>query len=312
MSKKRAIKINPTYQEDTSMDVTTDGPLFDFNSFDSELLEFFDDQTVYNAIKSKIIDTPGIEECVHPNSFQEDGIFICKECGCEVEKLDFQPEWRYYGASDNRLSKDPSRCHRTKENTKGGIEKVFQDAKLVHIPLAIRKTTEDKYKTIVGNNTVRGSGRKSIVAACLMYTLREEGDIRTCDEIRGLFGLTRQEISSGLSEYHAIFKEDRTKSIKPADLIRRILHLTKIGISHYKPILRIAKSLDKVDPILNRSSPQSVASAIVYLYLCLTPELKEEMGYTKTKFAQKVSLSDITITKLVKRVTELLGEEVDI
>lgn len=283
-----------------------------FNHFDEELLDFFGDQEIYDSIRTKIVDQEDFEECDHPTYFQEDGLFVCKSCGCEIEKLDFQQEWRYYGSTDSKSSKDLSRCHRTKEDTKGSIDKVFQDAKLIHIPLAIRKATEDRYKTIVGCGTVRGAGRKSIVAACLMYVLRDEGDIRSCDDIRHLFGLTRQEMSSGLSKYHAVFKEDRTKSIRPIDLIRRILHLTKIDISHYKPILKIANLLDKVDPILNRSSPQSVASAIVYLYLCLSPDLKEELGLTKNKFAKDVSLSDITITKLVKRITVILGEEVEI
>jgi transcription initiation factor TFIIIB Brf1 subunit/transcription initiation factor TFIIB len=288
-----------------------------YTPYDEELVEFFgeDAAEMCNTIQT-VIDASD-EECEHPVCMDVDGINICRECGCEVEILDFQPEWRYYGASDTRASRDPSRCHRSKESTRGGIDKVFQDAKLGHLPQAIRKKTEQKYKKIVGDETVRGRGRKSIVAACLLNTFRDDGDIRTADEIGGLFGLTKQEMSTGLTKYHAKFPESRVVIIKPSDLIRRIMHLTKIDFSHYRNILRISRCLEKVDATLNRSTPQSVASAIVYLYICLTLDLdtssslRESMGITKTKFARDVGLSDITITKLVKRAAEVIGQSVE-
>jgi len=290
------------------------------NFFDDEFLDFSGDAETYKQIKSKIVEHPEEEDCKHENSFSADGINICKNCGCEIEELDFQPEWRFYGASDNKTTKDPSRCHRSRETTKGGIDKVFQDSRLGYLNQATRKKTEMKYKQIVGEETVRGKRRKSIVAACLLYTLRDEGDVRTSDEVRKMFcgsngsnaGLTKQEMSEGLRRYHSIFKGDRTQHIKPSDLIRRIMHLTKISSSHYKYILRIAKCLEGVDSTLNRSSPQSVASAIVYFYLCLNPKLKTELGLTKTKFAKEVKLSDITISKLVKKTAEIIGMQVEI
>jgi len=292
------------------------------NFFDDEFLDFFGDTETYKQIKTKIIESVDHESetCTHDRFIDSDGINICELCGCEIEKLDFQAEWRFYGASDNKTTKDPSRCHRSRETTKGGIDKVFQDSRLGYLNQATRKKAEMKYKEIVGDETVRGKRRKSIVAACLLYTFRDEGDVRTSDEVRKMFcglngsgaGLTKQEMSEGLRRYHSVFKEDRTQHIKPADLIRRTMHLTKINISYYKYILRIAKCLEGVDSTLNRSSPQSVASAIVYFYLCLNPKLKNELGMTKTKFAKDVKLSDITISKLVKKTAEIIGMQVEI
>lgn len=291
-----------------------------FNFFDDEFQDFFGDTENYKQIKSKIVASISVEEdCLHKNFFDADGINICENCGCEIESLDFQPEWRFYGSADNKTTKDPSRCHRTRETTKGGIDKVFQDSRLGFLNQATRKKAEMKYKEIVGEETVRGKRRKSIVAACLLYTFRDEGDIRTSDEVRKMFcgtngssGLTKQEMSEGLRRYHSVFKGDRTQHIKPSHLIKRIMHLTKININHYKYILKIAKCLEGVDSTLNRSSPQSVASAIVYFYLCLNPSLKTELGLTKTKFAKEVKLSDITISKLVKKTAEIIGLQIEI
>ena len=83
-------------------------------------------------------------------------------------------------------------------------------------------------------------------------------------------------------------------------------------MENYPSIFKIAKGLEGVDTCLNRSSPQSVASAIVYFYLCLFPKLKTELGLTKTKFAKDVKLSDITISKLVKKIAEIKGMKIEI
>jgi transcription initiation factor TFIIIB Brf1 subunit/transcription initiation factor TFIIB len=272
--------------------------------FEESLLEYFGDYESYNALQQKVLAVDiALKECPHKECIEdeEEGIRVCKECGCQVENLDFKPEWHFYGASDNRPNRDGSRCHRSKETQKGTIEKVFQDAKLEHLPLSIKKKTETRYRIIVGDETVRGKGRKAIVAACLLYVYRHEGDIRTADDIRINFGLSKQEMSDGLTRYHEAFPEDRAKKVSPHDLIYTILKKLKMDLSHYGKIYKIAKVVDHRDITLNRSCPHAVAAAIVYLYLCLNPSLKESLGLTKTVFSKAVKLSDITISKLAKR-----------
>jgi len=96
--------------------------------------------------------------------------------------------------------------------------------------------------------------------------------------------------------------------IKPSDLVKRIMLLAKMSfVPHYKYIVRMTKCFENVNTTLNRSSPQSVAAAVVYLYICLSPELKESMAATKTKFAQDVNISEMTITKLVRQLSAIVG-----
>lgn len=276
-------------------------------STDSELWEFFGEIEEPVAPDEIEIDM----ECTHGDIYDSDGINICKLCGCQIEVLDFQPEWRYYGTSDTRSVSNPSRCHHFKEVTRGGIAKVFQDAKLDSLPLILKNKTENKYKRIVGNETVRGKGRKAIVAACLLYTFYDEGDYKTSDDVRNMFKISKEEMSSGLAKYYKCFPSDRRRIIRPVDMIRKTLKDAKMNIEeHYKPIARIANLLENSDPLIKRSNPQSVAAAIVYLYICMNPTLKEEMGVNKTKFARDVKLSDITISKLVKKAAEVLNLEV--
>jgi len=273
-----------------------------FNSFDEEILEMFHDkldviqEKVATVMASNLIQ----KECEHASTFESSGITLCGDCGAEIIILDFQPEWRYYGAGDHKSAKDPSRCHGSKESTKGGIDKVFQDAKQGHLPLGIRQATESKYKTIVGGTTVRGSGRKAIVAACLMYTYRDEYDFRTSDEIRVMFDISKKKMSEGLTRYYRTFPESRVAVVTPIKMLRRIMRLTGVGTEHYKKICRLIRALDKTNEILNRSSPQSVASAAVYLFLCLNTDIRDELNITKRQFASAVDISDMTISKLAK------------
>ena len=81
--------------------------------------------------------------------------------------------------------------------------------------------------------------------------------------------------------------------------------MSGIHISHYRKILRIARYLKDASQSLKRSNPQSVSAAILYFYLCLNPEYKAKLGLSKTKFAARVNLSDITVTKLVREVSRI-------
>lgn len=281
------------------------------------MVDLYDDDEIYLARGNELEynDTQDCDEvkelCNHTEVFETDeGTTVCRECGCEVDQLDFEAEWRYYGASDNKSSADPSRCHSHTEHYKNNIDSVFSGCKMV-VPLAIRKKTEQKYKMIVGDDTVRGKGRKAIVAASLLHVYLEEGDIRTSDEIRGMFGLTKQQMSDGISRYYETFPKDRTRYCPPKDLISRVMFRTGVDKSHYDKIYSLAKILESADEVLKHSNPNSVASSIVFLYLCLNKKLYKSMKMSKITFANLAGLSDMTISKLTKRSASLLDVEVD-
>lgn len=281
------------------------------NKFDEEFLELFgDDEEVYSHMEKKISSSFSKKrkenECTHVYK-QDNGRKICKLCGLEVDELNFEAEWRFYGASDNRTSRDPSRCHFSKQPSKGCIDSVFAELKLDHIQESTKKEVESRYKKIVGENTVRGKGRKGIVAACLLHVLKKNGDIKASDQIRKLFDLSKQEMSTGLSKYYERFKEDRTSTLKPKDLIESIMRLTGIENGHYDKIYTIAESLENTDEVLNHSNPKSVASAMVFFYICVNKKYKKSIGMTNDKFAEKTQLSSITIVKLTNKIAEICG-----
>jgi transcription initiation factor TFIIIB Brf1 subunit/transcription initiation factor TFIIB len=236
--------------------------------------------------------------CLHENSFEDNnGLHICRDCNLEIDIPSFEAEWRYYNSSDCTQSKDPSRCHRNR-NQDCNIIKDFEK-KQIHVPESVRKQVEVKYQKIVGNQTVRGKCRQAIIAACLFYAYQDFGEYRTTDYIRNKFDLSKKNMSTGLTRYYEVFEEDRNRNIRSEDLLVWILTLTGVEKKYYKEIVQISRYLENSSQLLKRSSPQSIAAAVIYFYLCLNPEYKARLGLTKNRFAEKALLSDITITKLV-------------
>ena len=239
-------------------------------------------------------------ECDHEVTVLEDGVTICNKCFCEVDTLDHESEWKCYKGFG------AVRCH-TKAPTKGSIKTIFTDLKIPNgvVNEAIISKTEEKYKKIVGDTTVRGDKRKGIVAACLLHVFYELGNIKTMKDLEVLFSLSKEKISMGMKAYHAKFPESRTHNIKPMSLIENTMKQVGISMDKYDKIVEIATNIENRDAIINRSSPQSVAPSIVYYYLCLDPEYKKLINMSKAKFASLVDLSDITITKIVKKINEI-------
>jgi len=246
-----------------------------------------------------------IIKCKHTDKYKDNnGLYICRACGDELFELNFDPEWTYYGQSDNKRSADPARCHRSRSSNKEGVGKVFGELKL-EVAAAIRAQVSIRYDKIVNGETVRGKSRRAIVAACLFHIYPEFGQVRTSDYIRSLFDLTKKRMSEGLRRYYATFPEATSFHIRPVDLLSWILTLTGIDKSHYRKIVCITRYLENSSRLLKRSSPQSVAAGIVYFYLCLNPKYKAELGLTKNKFAEKARLSDITVNKLVREAASI-------
>jgi len=66
-------------------------------------------------------------DCSHANIIDDNGIKLCEDCGLEITRdIQYNKEWRYYGASDTRHNSDPNRCHvrKTEEKT------IYKDVKI--------------------------------------------------------------------------------------------------------------------------------------------------------------------------------------
>ena len=267
--------------------------------------KLFEDGTGYCVECGKSVTVSEKDEiCAHESMYEDDyGMKICSKCKREFEHMTYEQEWKYYPDSSFD-GKDPSRCHKTRVTEKTLMD-VFANIGWQPKP-AIIANVEKRYNQIVKGDTTRGKKRRAIVAVCVFFVMYEFGECRTSDYLRDKFNLSKKDMSDGFTAYHETFPESRTLDIKPVDLLKWIMSLVEIPLEpHYRKIHILAEYFSEASVPMKRSSPQSVASAIIYFYLCLNPELKTQLKLSKNKFAEKVKLSDITITKLVNEASRI-------
>jgi transcription initiation factor TFIIIB Brf1 subunit/transcription initiation factor TFIIB len=273
----------------------------------------------FNDVKNNEIIS---SKCSHGSISKDDtGMNVCCSCGKEFESLDYSQEWRNFGVLDNRSTRDQSRCHNTyntyntytdddnrkqKTNQKS-IKNVF-DSHSITLSTSLLELVEAKFNHVLkvhDYKVVRGQGREAIIACCLFHAYQIVGEDRTTSYIRNLFGINQKSLSAAMAKYYKAFPDDTVNHMTPERLIPWIMKMTGVGTEHYVRIISISKYLSSTSSLVERSNPQSVAAATIYFYLCLFPMYKEEYGLTKTKFAEKAKLSDITITKIVANMAEI-------
>jgi hypothetical protein len=239
--------------------------------------------------------------CKHGNIIIIEDNEVCVECGAVVQDLE-ESEWKADGPKN---ISDPMRCHKRKS----GERTIYKDVENMEFPDIIVKSANKKYQEIIKNNIYRGAKRKAIIVACLFYSYIEHGEFRTSDEISRKFNIKKKSVKEGFAKYCETFPHAATQYIDAKDLIKQIMIRTNINFSHLRKINKLCEYLENKSQLLNRSNPQSVAAAIVYLYLCLESEYKDQIGMTKLKFANIVNLSDITITKLGKESQRIIKND---
>lgn len=254
-------------------------------------------------------------DCKHKNVAKDDntGVNICKTCGKEFECLDFSQEWRYFGASDNRSTQDPSRCRKPKSSKKS-IETFFQGrSETFHNALIQR--VEYRYEKVIAascNNLLRGKGRKAIIAICTFYSLQDDQQFRTLDHVKNIFDVEQKDMSEAETKYYIAFPEDRTRHLTPQKLMKWIMEITKTDMKHYRRIMLISEYFMQTSKLIERSTPQSVAASTIYFYLHYFREnekiSKPSFNKLKSQFANDAGLSDITVSKICKEMQEIANQ----
>ncbi len=249
--------------------------------------------------------------CEHTKyTTNEDGVKYCLDCGQEVATLDYSPEWRYFGAQDNRMKKDNSRCHNFKAQPKS-IKAVFDKFK-IDIPFALLVIVEDKFnQVLIKNNSkiLRGEGRNAIIAACYFFVLQLYYEYRPAEYIAQMFELSQKKMSEGLSKYYVAFPNDRTNHITPVKLIPWIMKCVGVDNSHQANIIQLHKYLANASQSIKRGAPQSVAAAVVYFYLSIKPydQYKKSLGITRENYPRKVRGPGSKIFEIVEDIAKVSG-----
>ena len=240
--------------------------------------------------------------CEHLEVSEEHGAILCVDCGQEIKReLNFDKEWRYYGADDTRKNSDPSRCQIRKIEDRS----IFKDVENMGFSEKVVQLANDIYTQITKGKIYRGNSRKSIVFACIFHAHKLSNKPQSCDQLQLIFNLEKKTVLKGLKFVSLNVPKDshiRTKHITPVDLISEIMVTLKLEDYDIKQVIEIYNQIKNRSSVLNRSRPQSLASGLIYYWIILNNK-----DINLKDFIRMVKLSELTISKISKEICKILN-----
>ena len=266
-------------------------------------------------------------------------MIICTLCGAENDSIiDYQAEWRYYGTDDNKHSSDPNRCgvpsnplipdaslstvilgkgfevYRRLNSWNGltykqrsliGIlNKIALKANIDNVPQSIIDATMNMFKMISQDYIKRGASRESLIAACFFNALRDQGLVRSTEEIAKLFDIKSKKLSKGCNEFAELMftkNKDYVKNMKPIeskDLVERFCISMNIEESYIKIAVKASILIDKLG-ICQENNPKSIAVGVLYLI-----SQHYNLGFTKKEISETCKTSEVTVNNTYSQMLQ--------
>jgi transcription initiation factor TFIIIB Brf1 subunit/transcription initiation factor TFIIB len=265
----------------------------DFNLFNCALKEY----------EKRTVSTETVDDgsCEHENIVLEKGVTICVDCGEEVqERISQDKEWRYYGQVDTKHYSDPNRVQMRKSEERS----IFKDVENLGFSENIVAKANIIYAQVTKGDIFRGNSRKAIVFACIFHAYKMSGKPQSHERLIRIFDLNRKTGLRGLKHVNLCAPKDsniRTTYITPINLVDEIMEQFSATKEQKQEVIELYNQVKNKSSRLNRSRPQSVASGVVYYWIRL-----KEKDISLKDFAQKVSLSELTVNKIAKEIADVL------
>lgn len=267
----------------------------------NQALEEYKKTTADKEVKSEEEDTC---DCFHPNIISEKGVHVCVDCGEEVQNnITHDKEWRYYGQSDTKHSSDPNRVQMRKIEERS----IFKDVENLGFSESIISKANKIYAQVTQGKIFRGNSRKAIVFACVFHAYKMSGKPQSHERLIQIFNLNRKTGLKGLKYVNLYAPKEskiRTTYITPKNLVNELMTKFSASEEQTQEVIQLYEKIKNKSSRLNRSRPQSVASGLVYYWIC-----KKGKDITLKEFAKKVILSELTINKIAKEITDVLETE---
>ena len=243
------------------------------------------------------------EICLHQNTTFNNGVESCSDCGVELYKeLSFEAEWRYYGDNDSKHISDPSRCHLRKTEEKS----IYKDLEKYELPIDIKQEINNRYMIITKNLIKRGNIRKSYIFGCWYNVFKDMGKPLNFDTLCKTIDISKKEASKGLKFYSIekskiLLTKEQLHKKSLSTLIPDIMVKFNADEQHISKVTDLYTKIENRSKLLNRSYPRSVIASLIFYYFRLVGGNIDIIKYSKM-----VDLSDITINKIAKNISDVL------
>lgn len=180
----------------------------------------------------------------------------------------------------------------------GILKCIEDDAKILYKNISESKypTGQNKGKDVI----IRGTNRKSLIAACIFYACKRGGKTRSPKEIARLFGLKYRDITKGCKTFIKLMKYRKLQydvQISSAEhFITRYCRELHIGNDYIAQTLQIAKNINKLN-IVSMHTPFSIAIGSIMLVIDIN-----NIDISKKTIAKQFNISEVTVMKTFKQI----------
>jgi transcription initiation factor TFIIIB Brf1 subunit/transcription initiation factor TFIIB len=194
---------------------------------------------------------------------------------------------------------------------------VFKEISAICIKYKILKCIEDdarvfynnisKSKHLFGKNEgkcviIRGKNRKSLIAACLYYACRKNGDTRSTKEIAEMFDLKCTDVTIGCKIFSKLIRLNQLRvnfnSNKPDKYLPRYCRILNIQGPFLQQCIDITNNSYKLN-LASVHTPLSVAASSILIMAS-----HNNINVTRRAVALAFDISDVTISKTHKRLED--------
>ena len=182
---------------------------------------------------------------------------------------------------------------------------IYKDVENMGFSDKIVREANKIYFQVTQGQIFRGNSRKAIVFACIFHSYKLSGKPQSHDKLIHVFDLNRKTGLKGLKHVnlHAPKKSNiRTTYITPINLVEEIMDKFSATDEQKKQVSELYEQIKNKSSRLNRSRPQSVSSGLIYYWICT-----QKKDISLKQFTKKVELSELTINKIAKEISEVLG-----
>jgi transcription initiation factor TFIIIB Brf1 subunit/transcription initiation factor TFIIB len=271
----------------------------DFSLFEQALGEY--DTMKKNEIITVESDVEEESSCSHSNVIEENGIVCCVDCGIEMEKSIYQEkEWRYYGQADNKRMSDPNRVHLRKMEERN----IFKDVESMGFSDKIVSLANQIYIQVTKGKIFRGNSRKAIIFASIYHSFKVQDKPQPHENLIKIFKLDRKNALKGLKHVNLNIPRDsiiHTTYITPINLVEDIMDKFYATPEHKKEVRQLYDRIANKSSKINRSRPQSIAAGLVFFWICY-----KGLDISIKDFASKTDLSELTINKISREISDIL------
>jgi len=264
---------------------------------------FEDAMSVYNQTKEDIHEDNNTK-CLHSDIIYENDITSCLECGEQLNRhIMHEKEWRFYGSSDSKRVTDPNRVQVRKSDERS----INKDVENMGFSESIVSNANTIYVQVTNGQIFRGDSRKAVVFACIYHAYKIVGMSQTPKNLMETFGIDKKNSLKGLKIVNVNTPKDspiHSMSITAIHHIYDVMNKFSATTTQKDEVIKLYSDTKNKSSKLNRARPQSVSASLIYYWI-----LVNKIDISLKKFAQKVSLSELTINKNIKEIAKIMKND---